>query len=229
VDSDLTTSLTFGAGAGAVIGARLTARGKQTRNRVLASARSVFEVRPYREVRVAQISKHARVAHGTFYTYFDGKESIFKLLVEEMVRDLFEASHGDHHVRDPATRLLLANRRYLEAVQRHSRMFFRLHEAAATDQMIGQWLQHAYDTFYARIAGGLERLQQHGLADPSLPPMQTARALGAMVEGFALGWLREDDPDLETAADVLTRLWCGAVGLRLTAMSEDLRRAADSF
>lgn len=197
----------------------LSHRGKVTRNKLLSSARWVFERTAYRAVRVDQITNRAGVAHGTFYTYFQDKEAVFLELVEDLARDLFEASHPDHRDGgDPSTRLLAANRHYLEAFRRHSAMVVRLHEAAETDPVIGQWLQHAYEVFYARIAGGIERLQQNRTADPTLPPWPTGRALGAMVEGFAFSWIRTYEPELDVAAVVLTSLWCGAIGLPRVTM-----------
>jgi AcrR family transcriptional regulator len=192
----------------------LTTRGRLTRAKLVAAARTVFERSPYSEVRVDHIAREAGVAHGTFYTYFDGKEDIFRVLIDQLVEDVFATSHAEHDAGDdPAHRLLSANTRYLRAVQQHSGLFFKLHEAAATDESIYARLQEAYELFYARMGRGLERLQQHGLADRGLPPAATARALGAMVEGFALMWLRSGDTDIDDAAMIVTRLWCGAIGL----------------
>jgi AcrR family transcriptional regulator len=205
------------------VDARLSERGRLTRGKLLSAAREVFEQNPYAEVRVDWITKKAAVSHGTFYTYFESLDAIFKVLIDELVLDLFASGHVPHTAGEgPSDRLLAANRQYLQAVSRHSALFFRLHEAAAVDVPIRDRLMHDYEIFYARIAGGLERLQQQGLADAQLPPQVAARALGSMVESFALMWLRHSDLDLESAAAVLTRLWCGAIGLpRLPTLDPD--------
>jgi Transcriptional regulator len=57
--------------------APLTERGARTRERLVTAAREVFEERGFLETRVAHIAQHARVAYGSFYTYFPSKEAVF--------------------------------------------------------------------------------------------------------------------------------------------------------
>ena len=44
----------------------------------------MFERRGYHETRIADITASARMAVGSFYTYFDSKEEIFEALLIEM-------------------------------------------------------------------------------------------------------------------------------------------------
>src|ERR1035437_6644952 len=59
-----------------------TARGRQSRQLLLDAARAVFERQGFLRTRVADISKEAKVSHGTFYTYFLSKEEVFKEIVD---------------------------------------------------------------------------------------------------------------------------------------------------
>src|SRR4051794_2983245 len=56
----------------------LTPRGRRTRSALVSAARAVFERDGFVGARVTDIAAHAGVAHGTFYTYFDSKEAVFR-------------------------------------------------------------------------------------------------------------------------------------------------------
>lgn len=61
-------------------------RGTRTRAALVAAARSVFERDGYLASRVTDIADEARVAHGTFYTYFDSKAEVFAAVLHELQR-----------------------------------------------------------------------------------------------------------------------------------------------
>lgn len=67
-------------------GRPLTIRGQQTRRRLLEAAEQVFADLGYHEASIVKITEHARVALGTFYLYFDSKQSIFEALVLDLNR-----------------------------------------------------------------------------------------------------------------------------------------------
>ena len=52
-------------------------KGEQTRARIVAAAKKVFEEQGFLEARIADISAAARLSHGSFYHYFDSKEDVF--------------------------------------------------------------------------------------------------------------------------------------------------------
>jgi len=67
-----------------------TARGERTLRKILDAARGEFGERGFSESSIVGITQRAGVALGTFYTYFDSKESVFSALVSDMsaqVRD----------------------------------------------------------------------------------------------------------------------------------------------
>ena len=63
-----------------------TARGRKTRNRLLEAAESEFGEKGFYEAGISGITYRAGVALGTFYTYFESKEEIFRALVTYMSR-----------------------------------------------------------------------------------------------------------------------------------------------
>src|SRR5210317_803255 len=63
-----------------------TARGRKTRNKLLEAAEHEFGEKGYHEAGISGITYRAGVALGTFYTYFESKEEIFRALVMYMSR-----------------------------------------------------------------------------------------------------------------------------------------------
>lgn len=65
-----------------------TNRGMQTRNKLLRSAEYIFGKYGYHQSSITDITRHAGVSLGNFYTYFESKYQIFEALVWEMQREL---------------------------------------------------------------------------------------------------------------------------------------------
>src|SRR3954464_8364492 len=63
-----------------------TERGRKTLRRLLEAAASEFGERGFHEAAITGITQRAGVALGTFYTYFESKEEVFRALVRDMSR-----------------------------------------------------------------------------------------------------------------------------------------------
>ena len=61
-----------------------TARGERTLRKILDAAMNEFGERGFNEASIVGITSRAKVALGTFYTYFDSKEEVFRALVRDM-------------------------------------------------------------------------------------------------------------------------------------------------
>jgi AcrR family transcriptional regulator len=66
----------------------VTARGQETRARLLAAAEKVFGERSYFQVSIADITREAGTGNGTFYLYFPSKEDAFRKLVHQRAHEL---------------------------------------------------------------------------------------------------------------------------------------------
>ena len=67
-----------------------TPRGEKTLRNILDAALAEFGTHGFSESSIVGITSRAKVALGTFYTYFDSKEAVFAALVGDMsgrVRD----------------------------------------------------------------------------------------------------------------------------------------------
>lgn len=63
-----------------------TKRGQDTRAALLRAAEEVIGAKGFAAASIADITRAAGIAQGTFYIYFDGKEAVFRELVAEMGR-----------------------------------------------------------------------------------------------------------------------------------------------
>ncbi len=61
-----------------------TERGRRTVRKLLSAAAQEFGERGYHEAAITGITARAGVALGTFYTYFESKEELFRMLVRDM-------------------------------------------------------------------------------------------------------------------------------------------------
>ena len=61
-----------------------TPRGEKTLRKILDAALLEFGQRGFHDSSIVGITSRAKVALGTFYTYFDSKEAVFAALVRDM-------------------------------------------------------------------------------------------------------------------------------------------------
>src|SRR4051794_37804272 len=80
-----------------------TERGRKTQQRLIDAAAAEFGELGYHEAGIIGITRRAHVALGTFYTYFDSKEAVFRALVREMSRAT--RAHVAEAVKDAPDRL----------------------------------------------------------------------------------------------------------------------------
>jgi AcrR family transcriptional regulator len=128
-----------------------TERGRKTLRRLIDAAAGEFGERGYHDAAITGITRRAGVALGTFYTYFESKEEVFRALVREMSRAT--RAHVAEAVKDAPDRLA-AERIGLEAfiafVRKHPELYRIIEEA--------QFVAHdAYREHYQTFAEAYRR------------------------------------------------------------------------
>jgi AcrR family transcriptional regulator len=131
-----------------------TARGEKTMRKILDAAIAEFGERGFSESSIVSITSRAKVALGTFYTYFDSKESLFAALVEDMSLQVRQAvapalSEGSDAI-DAERRALAA---YLDFAGKHQHVYRIIDEA---EFVAPEAYRRHYETVAARIAARLE-------------------------------------------------------------------------
>jgi AcrR family transcriptional regulator len=195
----------------------LTARGAKTRAALVRSARALFERQGYLDTNVGDIATRARVAHGTFYTYFASKEEIFAEVADGLQHDLLQIAESEPHLPADATlseRIERANRGYLRGYAENARMMGVLEQVATFNTRLAAIRRASRRYYVQRSTASIRRWQEQGLVDERIDPTYAASALGSMVDRSAYVWLVLGEPyELEAATVQLTRLYCNALGL----------------
>src|SRR4051795_1567652 len=86
-------------------GRTLSARGVETRSRLLEAAESIFGELGYHDASIVKITEAAGVGQGTFYLYFATKKDIFDELVRDLNRRIRhamaeQAKHGSTRIEE---------------------------------------------------------------------------------------------------------------------------------
>src|SRR3954449_52319 len=137
-----------------------TARGQRTLRKILDAARAEFGERGFSDSSIVAITQRAGVALGTFYTYFDSKESVFQALVRDMSEQV-----RDHvaPVLQDASDALDGERRALESflqfARKHRDVYRIIDEAEFVEPRA--YREH-YQTTASRIAGRLTAARDKG-------------------------------------------------------------------
>lgn len=197
--------------------APLTARGARTRASLVKAARALFEKQGYLDTNIGDISKRARVAHGTFYTYFSSKEEIFAEVVDELTADLQRMAAEEPQVPTPApvsARIERANRGYLRSYEQNAKMMAVLESVATFNPRLAQVRRQTRRFWVQRSTVAIRRWQERGLIDERIDPTYAASALGSLVDRSAYVWIVLGEPyEFEPAVRQLTLLYCNALGI----------------
>lgn len=192
----------------------LTARGLRTRAALLDAARVVFARSGFAESRIADISRVAGVAHGTFYTYFSSKEEVLHAVMSELQREMASERPAHTAPPSPAQGIEAAHRHYLRMYRTNAALLATLEQVATLSEDLRTMRREHRRFFVDRTARAIQRWQDAGLADPGLDPTYTASALGNMVDRFAYVWfVIGEEFEEDKAVETLTRLWVQALGL----------------
>lgn len=155
-----------------------TDRGRKTLRKILDAALEEFGERGFSESSIVGITRRANVALGTFYTYFDSKEALFKALVNDMsgrVRDHVAPALGA--AKDTLDGERRALETYLEFARDHKQVYRIIDEAEFTDA-------EAFEKHYRTTAGRIAARLDAGKAKGELVAADSA--LASEVEAWAI-------------------------------------------
>src|SRR5687768_5883746 len=141
-----------------------TARGERTLRKILDAARDEFGESGFSDSSIVGITKRAGVALGTFYTYFDSKESVFQALVRDMsaqVRDHVAPALKDSSDALDGERRALES--FLQFARKHRHVYRIIDEAEFVEP--AGFREH-YETTARRIAARLIAGRDAGEIDP---------------------------------------------------------------
>jgi AcrR family transcriptional regulator len=197
----------------------LTRRGELTRAKLLAAGREIFEEHGFLDARITDIAARARVAHGTFYTYFSSKDEIFReialAIADELAAPLGDVILDPSSKATPAERISQAIRQHLERYRANARLMGVIEQVSRHDPVLEAARIERQSWGQSLVADSIARLQRHGLVDPRIDPEIAVLILGAMTERFPEMWLTQGrlDCSFDEAVEQLSLIYTNALGL----------------
>ena len=186
-----------------------TKRGQQTREQILTAAEHVFGGRGYAAASIADITREAGVAQGTFYIYFPSKEAVFRELVLEMghkTRAALSAVIAQTSDRLMAERAGL--RGFLEFVKDHPDLYRVVSEAQFVDP-------ESYHIYFTSFAEAYRKRLDQAVARGDIRKADTeviAWALMGIAKGLGERFvLWGDERSLDAVADTAFEMISGGL------------------
>lgn len=183
-----------------------TARGQATRRKLLDAAAQEFAENGFHAGSISAITRRAGAALGSFYTYFDSKDAIFRALVTDMSDAVRRAAR---EAISPEMAPLAVEREALAAflafATDHKELYRIIDEAEFVDPE--NYRQH-YETTAARIG---ERLAAGSDAEAFRGGLGEVEAWAVMGMNVFLGlryaiWSQAHDPALSEVAEAANRM-----------------------
>ena len=181
-----------------------TERGRRTLRKLLDASATEFGEKGFHEASVSSITRRAGVALGTFYTYFDSKDALFRALVQDMSDNVKSSARSA--LRDDMSALEIeeaALAAFLRFAREHKEIYRIIDEAEFVDP--ASYRAH-YETIAERIAGRLAAGGDSGEFRPGLGELEAWAVMGMDVfVGLRYAvWGAEDGED-GPAADAVAR------------------------
>lgn len=176
-----------------------TARGERTRQALIAAAAAEFGEKGFHEGSVTGITQRAGVALGSFYTYFESKDALFRALVasmSEQVRDTVAPALAA--ARDPIDAERAALLAFLEFAKSRREIYRIIDESEFVDPA---GFRAHYSNTAMRISQRLQKGAQAGAMRTDVGEVEAWAIMGMNVFlGLRFGvW--DDDTDMSDVAD----------------------------
>lgn len=182
----------------------------RTESDLKAAARRVFERRGYLNTKITDITAEAGRATGSFYTHFDGKESLLEAMLADMLAGAdaevrSSATHSPDFSQPSAVRWHVAA--FWKFFSQHRTELVALQQAALVDPRFAEQLKELYAPDVDEIRDHLRRAEDAGVRLPADEQL-VATMISALMLQFAMVWLVGPSPGRELgeeeAVDALT-------------------------
>ncbi|VVS97643.1 TetR/AcrR family transcriptional regulator [Erythrobacter sp. EC-HK427] len=188
-----------------------TARGRETLRKLLDAAAKEFGEKGFHEASISSITRRAGTALGSFYTYFDSKDALFRALVKDMSGQV--AARAREAIAPEQSAFAIeqaALRAFLQFAHEKKEIYRIIDESEFVDP--AGYRQH-YEATAARI---LERLKAGEAAGEFRDGLEEAHAWALMGMNVFLGlryavWSDGDEAERVSAlANAMLRTGIGA-------------------
>jgi AcrR family transcriptional regulator len=193
-----------------------TERGRRTLRKLLDASAIEFGEKGFHEASVSSITRRAGVALGTFYTYFDSKDSLFRALVKDMSASVMTSAR--EAIREGMNALEIeqaALAAFLAFAREHKEIYRIIDEAEFVDP--ASYRLH-YETIAARIESRLRAGVESGELRSDLGEVEAWALMGMNVfvglrfAIWAQGEEAEEPGDIAARVNRLLKRGIGAPG-----------------
>ena len=164
-----------------------TAKGRATRQTILAAAEEVFGELSYDSASIAEITRRAGVAQGTFYVYFPDKRAAFVELVHQLNHDLRKAlAIAIADVGDRLSAEGIGLRTFFDYVSQHRSLYRIVRESQFVAPEAYEW---HYNTLAEGYVRGIAAAQDSGEITSALSADTVAWILMGIAEMLGGRWI----------------------------------------
>ena len=212
-----------------------SAKGAETRARLLAAAKATFEENGFLDARISDIAERAGLSHGSFYHYFESKEEVFREVAlevdERLTAPMYDVIFDRSFDASPYERLRTAIRMHLESYRDEARIMGVIEQVSRIDPEVSAARYERHLASNTDVTKAIVALQRQGLADRRIHPAVAAAALGSMTYRFPEMWLVQGllECDFDIAVEQMTLLFVNALGMDSAEAGTDLRPTADAI
>jgi AcrR family transcriptional regulator len=192
----------------------LGAKGRRTRASVLRGAGEAFAELGWSGTTITAVAERAGVGTGTIYQYFRGKEDLMSALVGEWtLAALSQLRAWEPAEGEEGLRALI--HRFVHGYATTARFQRVWEEVSLTDPQLASLRGDLTEVYVRLFADAFTEAQDQGLLDAGPDPVETARAMCAMVDRYCHQVFVLDARPASPAsvADVLGRIWVTALRL----------------
>jgi len=127
-----------------------TRRGEQRRAQILAAAEDVFSEKGFMTASIADITRRAGTAQGTFYIYFESKDQLFREVMLELGQQIrFNAREASRGAKDWIDAEVVGLEAYLRFVAKRPSVYRIAQQCSTVDP-------EAWRAFYSAFADAFE-------------------------------------------------------------------------
>jgi AcrR family transcriptional regulator len=212
---------------GATIAGPRTARGIETRERLVKAGLAEFALHGYVAARVESITERAGVGYGTFYRYFKNKAALIAQVADEVYSDIFaQATSQSSSSRPVRERIFNDYLGTLRAYTFHRDALRVLDAAVGVDPAVAREVARLQERDVERYASIISTTAgYHPVADPH----RVSLLVNSLGDEVARRWIhskrcsgdpRVDEPELQRLARLFTLMCTVALEPASVGVSE---------
>ena len=181
-----------------------TARGQETKRRILEAAEKVFAEHGYQGASVSKITTAAGVGQGTFYLYYPTKHEVFVELVDDLNQRVRQAmSTGSQR----GTTRLESEREGFREFFRFTAQYPAIYRVVREAEFVApEAMRRHYTRIVDGYVQGLTTARAAGEIDPDLDTRVAAWALMGVGEMIGMRWILWEGSDGEVPDSVLDQM-----------------------